>query len=377
MAELMQASNQWATRPDDERYLDLPSMLGEMRRVRGASHGSSLPVEQLAAREHNGSLAIYNPKRETSNPYQPSNWAFQQLCARVKAPGEYLRTLPPALAAENLNHGLRNYGEQQERIGVYAYAAQEPGSETPTRLIRAVTGPNYGRIYNTDIVQSLIDRFGDGLTGDFRVPGKFGEALAENTKQDTTLYASDRDMFVFLADEEHRVELPNRRNGKTGSMARGFFISNSEVGSQTLWIAMFLFDYVCANRIVWGAEEFRELKIRHTANAPERLLAEAMPLIRNLASTSARPYEQKLRAAQQAKIGNGTQEDVSKFLGNMFGVRRAAQIAHAHILDENRPIETLWDASTGVTAFARKIPYQNERVEFEKKGGMILDLVAA
>lgn len=38
------------------------------------------------------------------------------------------------------------------------------------------------------------------------------------TKQSTTLYASDRDMWVFLADEHNRIELPNRRNGKTGSL---------------------------------------------------------------------------------------------------------------------------------------------------------------
>jgi hypothetical protein len=33
------------------------------------------------------------------------------------------------------------------------------------------------------------------------VPGEFGQRVAV-TKQNTTLYASDRDMFVFLADEE-------------------------------------------------------------------------------------------------------------------------------------------------------------------------------
>jgi hypothetical protein len=30
----------------------------------------------------------------------------------------------------------------------------------------------------------------------------------------TTLFASDPDMFVFLADEENRIELPGRRAGR-------------------------------------------------------------------------------------------------------------------------------------------------------------------
>jgi hypothetical protein len=66
-------------------------------------------------------------------------------------------------------------------------------------------------------------------------------------------------MFVFLADEKNRIELPNRRDGKTGELARGFFVTNSETGAGALKIKTFLFDYVCANRIVWGAHELEEI----------------------------------------------------------------------------------------------------------------------
>ena len=120
------------------------------------------------------------------------------------------------------------------------------------------------------VVNALIDQFGDGATGDFRVPGMFGQALDQVTGENTTLYAGDRDMFIFLADEQNRIELPGRRDGKTGQLARGFFVSNSEVGAGTLKLKTFLFDYVCCNRIVWGAEQFNEIKIRHTAGALPR-----------------------------------------------------------------------------------------------------------
>ena len=42
--------------------------------------------------------------------------------------------------------------------------------------------------------------------------------------------------------------------------------------------------------------------------------------------------------------------------------------------EENRPIETLWDCNTGVTAYAKSIPWQSERLTVEKLGGKILDL---
>ena len=63
------------------------------------------------------------------------------------------------------------------------------------------------------------------------MPGEFGERVTVK-KENTTLYASDRDMFVFLADEENRIEIPGRRAGRSGSFARGFFVWNSEVGKK-------------------------------------------------------------------------------------------------------------------------------------------------
>jgi hypothetical protein len=65
------------------------------------------------------------------------------------------------------------------------------------------------------VVDALVERFGDGVSGHWRVPGIFGERVTVD-KGNTTLYASDRDMFVFLADEDRRIEIPNRRNGKPG-----------------------------------------------------------------------------------------------------------------------------------------------------------------
>jgi hypothetical protein len=36
--------------------------------------------------------------------------------------------------------------------------------------------------------------------------------------------------------------------------------------------------------------------------------------------------------------------------------------------------ESLWDATTAVTAYAKTIPHQDERVTMEREGGKILDL---
>jgi hypothetical protein len=51
-------------------------------------------------------------------------------------------------------------------------------------------------------------------------------------------------------------------------------------------------------------------------------------------------------------------------------------IKAAHMEDEQRPIESLWDVATGVTAYARAIQYQDQRVDLEREAGKILNLAA-
>jgi len=365
MTTLTQASTQWATRPADERFTSLTELHAHCASVRAASQGKVVPSRQLEAQPHTdnprGGLQVAGPN---GAPVNLTHWSFGQLAQRAGAPAGYLRELPAALAADNLNYGL-HYARDAEDLGVLLYRNGGPAE------LRAVTGPNYGRVWNSTITRSLAERFGDGLTGDFRVPGEFGHAV-NATKENTTLYASDRDMFVFLADETNRVEIKNRRNGQAGSLARGFFVWNSETGSTSFGFAGFLFDYVCCNRIVWGVEGFKEVRIRHTASAPNRYLEDILPAIEAYASSSAVGVEAALAAAQSKKIA-----DVDAFLKNRkFTGSQATAIKAAHMQDEQRPIESLWDAATAVTAYARGVQFQDERVHFEREGGKILALAA-
>jgi hypothetical protein len=360
MSTLMQASRQWATRPEEERFTSLPEMAAMLEAQRAISRAAVVSSRQLRAvpTDDNQGILIEGPN---GNGYAPSHWAFGQAANLVGAPAGYLRDLPAPLAADCLNYGFQVERDAQD-VGVLL---TRNGEST----MRAMTGPRYGRIWNIDVVRALMDRFGDGRTGDFRVPGVFGRQV-EVDKQNTTLYAGDRDMFIFLADEQNRIELPNRRNGQTGTLARGFFVSNSETGGGTLYVKTFLFDFVCANRIVWGAHELEEIRIRHTASAPDRFLEEAAPALLAYANSSAGNVGQVLATAQRSKI-----DKVGEFLAKRFGPRVAQRIEHAHVMDEGRPIETLWDAVTGATAYARSIPWTAERVELETTAGDILELV--
>jgi hypothetical protein len=377
MATLMQCSEQWMKRPADERFLSLDEMADKKQAIRDASAASVVPNRALRFTTHPG-----NPERgltiEGSNGYyDPTHYSFGQIAGLAGAPASYLRKLHPQLVADNLNYSM-SFNRDIEEVGVLRtkvtpdVVADHGGGDFYEHVeLRAATGPNYGRVWDVDIINMLRSRFGDGRTGDFRVPGEFGRDVPI-TRDNTTLYASDRDMFVFLADENNRVDVANRRDGKSGSLARGFFVWNSEVGSSSLGAAFFLFDFACSNRIVWGAQDFKEIRLRHTSGAPDRWMEGVVPVLKEYANSAAAPIEQTIAIAQQKRVDDNLAEFFKK---RQFTQSERRVAEEAHLREEGRPIETLWDAVTGVTAAAKSIRNQDDRVSLERKGGALLDLV--
>jgi hypothetical protein len=361
MNHLMQANRQWATRPHDQRFLSLIDLAEFCRAQRDQSSASVVSSRQLHVRPDENDvrkgLLIEAPNAQAV----PTHWSFGQIAQLVGAPASYLRDhLPAPIVADCLNYGLRF--SSIDDVGILL--TQQDG----TTSLRAATGPRYGRIWNAEIADTLVSKFGDGLTGDWRVPGEFGRDIVV-TKENTTIYGSDRDLFVFLADERNRIEVPNRRDGKTGTMARGFFLWNSEVGASTIGGGFFLFDYVCCNRIVWGAQDFTEVRLRHTSGAPDRWLEEIEPVLIEYAQASAKPVLETIANARSKRL-----DDVDKFLAQRFGKKMAADVKAAHEADEGHPIETLWDATNALTAYARLLPYQDRRVDLEREAGKLLQL---
>jgi hypothetical protein len=69
-------------------------------------------------------------------------------------------------------------------------------------------------------------------------------------------------------------------------------------------------------------------------------------------------------------------DKVEDFLTKRFSRTQAAAIAKVHMDEENRPIESLWDATVGATAYARGIKHQDDRVELEREAGKIMAMAS-
>ncbi len=107
-----------------------------------------------------------------------------------------------------------------------------------------------------------------------RSPG-VSQPRVDITKDTTTLYSSDRDVFLFLVDDLNPIEAGRLPDGSPDLYFRGFYCWNSEVGAKTLGMASFYLRAVCQNRNLWGVEDCEEITIRHSQYAANRFAHEA------------------------------------------------------------------------------------------------------
>ena len=68
--------------------------------------------------------------------------------------------------------------------------------------------------------------------------------------------------------------------------------------------------------------------------------------------------------------------DLDAFLAKRFGRSMVEPIKAIHQVEEERPIETLWDVTVAATAHARSIPNNDKRLEIERAAGGPLKLAA-
>lgn len=385
-SNLYAASKQWASRPDDQRFWDIPSMLAATRHYRESAREAVAKLNTLAVRVTNDdNLAIAGP---TGNLATLTHHSFGQLAAFVGAPAPYLRALPPQLAATNLNVGL--YRADEDRGANLLIHAND------NLVCRSATSDAYGRIWDCDIVDRLAGLESHG----WRVPparpspsNQTGARPATAADVLTTsshpgmgvkvgdmiapagLYASDHDMFAFLVNEDRRIA-----DGTTDGMSRGFFVSNSEVGNGTaLKVTSFLYRHVCGNHIVWGAAEVSELRVIHRGEAGARWDEMAIEL-RKFADASAAEDESKILTAQQTVIATGKDAVIDAIFAKLRGDGVTRKLldagydaaAHARLTDATIDPSTVWGIVQGITQHSQTVPHADERARIDRAAGKVL-----
>lgn len=361
MTTLMKASNQWATRPEDERFASLEDL-----------HAACLHHKHIAT-EHQG-LKLSDCSVEVMGEFADvgtelpvlstplgsmefSNWSFGQLCTTVGAPAEYLRRLPAYLATDNLNHGLASLDqESRPRMALVA--------QNGSRVLRSLTSESYKRIWDADISARLL------RLHELHPEWQPAPAAFDGTRG---LYASDSDIFAFMVDNDRRIF----ETLGDGGLGRGFFIWNSEVGAQSFGIMTFLYEYVCGNHRVWGAKNVSEIRIKHVGAAVSDAFEALTVEVKKFMDAGTEQDATRIKAAMRFRFG-ATKDDV---LDAVLGLRSVEiprrlisdsfDLADEHAEWYGDP-RSAWGLAGGMTEIARDLPNASERTKLDRLAGKLM-----
>jgi hypothetical protein len=385
----MRASNQWAFRPADERFWNLTELHEATIQHRHQAVTATIKLEDVRVDAVGDSLQLSG---RTGIPAKFTHWSFGQLASLAQAPGSYLRTLPATLAAQNLNHGLKNRENGESHILMTHRKATSGGLTTglpETYRIRAFTSDRYSRIWNHEIVERLIE-----LPSEWRVPPARPASTDPRSRPATEadlldrkgmlsikvgdmiapagLYASEEDMFVFMVDESRPIY-----DGTPEGLARGFFITNSEVGKASFRVTTFLYRHCCGNHIIWDATQLEEIRIRHVGTAPTKAFAQLNVELIKYAEASAVKDEVKIRIAKSFKIAANVDDVIDAVFQKKIISRSNAQAAFElckQNADTDGDPRSAWGLSQGITRLSQEQVNADQRVVLDRAAGKVLQM---
>lgn len=349
--ELFHANEQWSKRPADERFTTLDAMYDATLAYANSAREKSVPCSDLRVEGVGRDLSLIG---RAGVPATLTHHAFGQLSSRVGAHAGYLRQLPATLAAQCLNHGLK----EKSGTGNANLLFHQNGG----LLLRSALTEQYSRFWNYEVI--------DGLR---HVSHRFDLMPARATirvkdENERALFASDHDMFAFLMSRDRGIVDPVGQE-----MYRGVIAINSEVGASSLKLMSFLFRDICGNFIIWGAQEIAEVRLIHKGNI-RREWENAQISVRKYLDGAASLETAKF--AEMTRVIAGTKQEV---LDKIFGLRinelsrRTIDAAYdAVVPEQDGQPNTAWGLAQGITRISQKESFADERHKLDRAAGKLL-----
>lgn len=355
MGNMYEASNQWRDRPPDERFSSLTDLHAMTLARRQASVESRLAVKDMQFRADGEDIVFQHDVATTT----PTHWAFGQMCGYLDLPAWHMRRLPAELAEQELNWARDHIG-REELIMTWANG-RTPG------IVRSFTTPMYGRLWDHEAVEWLLDVTQNETNGWHRPP-----AITDD-KYPSGIYGGDRNMFAFMVNGENRLE-----DGSEGGLGRGFFCWNSEVKQMSFGFQSFLYRYVCGNHIVWGAQKVNTLRMIHLGKDFRESARKAM-------ATATGQYLGQSMSEDQKVINAARAQQLAPKVDDVFTVLTSKRI-HFPVADAKAILalaETsgtdptnLWEVVNAATVYSQRLfSHADQRNEMDRRAARLLDMV--
>jgi len=361
------AAREYASRPADERFESVRAL------VENATHDRDLSVERsynlkdlaIVTSDHvtgipAGSLRLQSPKGVAKF----THWSFSQACRMVGAPAGYVRSLPPSVAADCLNFGLK-----ETAAGTSANLLVKQNGGEP--IVRACTSDTYGRVWDADLYGAVQYQLTDRDPAWQLPPTWTGESAGA--------YRGDRDSFLIVTNGGSIVTDPSLRGTTDGgdkgnsAMYRGLLIRNSEVGASSIVIEQILFRYVCGNHMLWGAVIDQKFRRRHVKGTIVRDVMKTISQIAfNWANASPARDNAIIKTLIDREIAH-TKEGVIDELRALGATaeQAAAMYARCEQTEAVSP-RSFWGAVQGLTRLSQDSGYQSDRYELDQLAAKIM-----
>lgn len=358
MTDLTRASNEWATRRDDECYNSLDEMFQAANTQRGNSRKATVQTNRLRVDVKDENLIL----RGNNLSANFTNYSFGQLASDVGLrAGDLTKKLSPEIAADALNYRLEHFDEDADKAGtsVMLFTQEHDGLQ-----LRCTTSEKYTRIWNADVIAHLLR---------LQEAGPWQPAPpAYNGRRG--LYMGDRDMFCFMVDNNRKIFERNKEG-----LSRGFFVSNSEVGSARFDLTTFYYAYVCGNHIVWEASNVKSLKIRHVGQASAAALGNLQAELTSYANGSTKEDEMRIEKSQTYELG-ANKDEVLKAVFDMAiadlprtAISTAYDTAVEHEGWYGNP-RTVWGVVNGITHMSQDKKNADERNKLDRAASKLMEI---
>ena len=379
------AQREYYRRPADERFATLQDLITSaqydkdhsvertynLKDLRAVAADAAQVPDQITVHYAQPTIQLESPKGRASF----THYSFGQLARTIGAPASYLRTLPPAIAADAINYGLQD----AVPVGTTANLLIKANGGTP--IVRAATSDTYGRVWDANLYGELNRYFGDGSSsrgGSWITPPTWDGTAAGN-------YRGDRDSFVIRVDGGSIVADPtltdrrtNEGGSNAGAMFRGLLVRNSEVGHCSITVECILFRYICGNHMLWGAIMDRQFKRRHVGQKITRdTMSELSTLAYKFNQRTASQDEQIIKGLIAHEIAH-TQEAVIDELRKMGATKEQATDAYATCeTKEAASPRSFWGLAQGLTRNSQESGYQDDRLALDQLAAAVLKKGAA
>ena len=384
-AHMHEASAQWASRPNEERYWNFPDAISASEAFRNRLTLRDASPEEFEIINYGNVPALRNMRKNSVAKLSPL--AVDQICRLTKSPANYIRTLPGNIAADCLRHGWEaNRGSDAIRLQVM-------DAGTDNRTIRAITSPSHDYLANSLLLQAFGRLVEEGKgwkipparwNGDDKVSKRTakeadvlkhaGTGMSPKVGDEicaSGLYVSDRDCFSIIVDDTQSMD-------EEGGMYRFMMGGNSEVACGPLEFWSGRMRGICGNHILWNVADVINIRAIHKGdNATRNLSRMSAEVSRRNWRDDRKEFAAAIAAARVCQIAKNKEELIALLFGRKILSKRDAEVAwdvNSDLASIDGPTGSAWGIVNAITRMSQYSRFHADRLEMDEAGGKVMEM---